>query len=103
MCAFYFVATYKPVFDQSSFYRFHCREPHRIHRANETHHGHQQRRNVQIFCALRLHKRLQPVVPEVCEDVIPNFVSRPLPHIERAGKRAFLGKSQSAIDRDPAH
>jgi hypothetical protein len=82
MRAINFVTTDKRIFYQVLLYRSHRREPHRVYRADEPHHRYQQRRSIQIFCPLRLHKGLQFVVPEVCKDIVPNLVTRMLPDVE---------------------
>src|SRR5262249_53779226 len=58
---------------------------------------------IQILSAFRLHKRLQILIPEICENIISNFVPSALPQIERPRKRSLLRQAQSAVERDPTH
>src|SRR5215469_17917517 len=83
-----FVTTHERVFYQVFLYSSHRREPHRIHWTNKPHHGHQQRGCIQSLCSLRLHKRLQFVVPEIRKDVTPNLVPRTLPYVKWSRERA---------------
>src|SRR6202043_3264407 len=63
----------------------------------------QQRCGIQVVGAFGLHERFQFIAPEIREDVIPYFVSRRLPDIERPRKRPFLSEPQRAIECHPAH
>src|SRR5437899_8288296 len=93
MCAINFVTTHKRIFYQAVLYRSHRRKPHWVDGADESHHRHQQRRSVQIFCPFSLHKRLQLVIPEVCKNIVSNLVSRALPDVERSRERALQGQA----------
>src|SRR5947207_9528025 len=62
MRAFRLIAADQGIFHQSRFYRFHCRAPHRIDRADEPHKRHQESRSIQILGPLRLHERLKFVI-----------------------------------------
>src|SRR5258708_10785948 len=103
LSAFGFITPYERIFDQVLLDRYHRGKPHRIYRADEPHHRHQQRRGIEIFRAFGLHKRLQLLAPEIRENVIPDLISRVLPDIERSRKGPLLSQAQRAIECDPAH
>src|SRR5207253_11014837 len=58
---------------------------------------------IQVLRPLRLHKRMQIVIPEVGKDILSNGVARMQPSLEWRRKGAFLRKPQCSIESHPAH